>query len=119
MSKLKNAAVTAAVQTYLGQATEAQIAAWKKTHGSITLIKVINPDGAVSVCYLKSADRETASLAYTHIANKKMLDAGAVFLNNCWLGGDERIKTDDRMNITACQYAFEALDLLEGSSEKL
>lgn len=119
MSKNSNAASKAAAQTYLGQATEDQIKAWKQSHGSLTLIKVKNTDGSTSVCYLKGADRETASLAYTHIANKRMIDAGAVFLNNCWLGGDERIKAEDRMYIAACQQAYECLDLAEASSEKI
>jgi|SRR5690606_794681 len=114
-----NAAVTAAKQTYLGQVTDEQIAAWKKSHDTVILIKVKNKDGSTSVCYLKEADRQTASLAYTHIANKRMIDAGAVFLTNCWLGGDERIKTEDRLYIAACQQAYECLDLAESSSEKL
>ncbi|MGJ1366047.1 hypothetical protein [Sphingobacterium spiritivorum] len=118
-SKENNAVETANKQTYLGQASDEQIQAWKAQFGIITLIKIKNRDKSVSVAYLKSPDRQTASLAYTHLANKRMLDAGAVFLNNCWLGGDERMKTDDDMYIAATQYAFESLDLLEGSAEKL
>ena len=106
---------------YLGEATQEQIDAWKATHKteSLLMIKVINADKSTSVCYLKSADRNVASLAYTHIANKKMIEAGGVFMANCWLGGDERIKTDDRMYLAACQQAYEALDLAEATSEKI
>jgi|GEM_PF-1842602 len=114
-----DAAEAAAERHYLGQASAEQVAAWKKAHGTLTLIKVKNTDGAVSACYLRPADRETASLAYTHMANKRLIDAGAVFLANCWLGGDERVRTEDRMYIAACQQAYECPDLAEASSEKL
>lgn len=105
----------------IGEATEEQIAAWKKQTGADQLlrIKVKNNDGSISVCYLKPADRNVSSLAYTHMANKKMIEAGGVFIANCWLGGDERIKTVDRMYIAACQEAYDALDLAEANSEKI
>lgn len=106
---------------YIGEATPEQIDAWKKAKDADHLlqIKVKNRDGSTSVCYLHPADRKVASLAYTHIANKKMIEAGGVFIANCWLGGDERIKTDDRMYIAACQQAYDALDLADAESEKI
>lgn len=104
-----------------GEVTPEQIDAWKAQHNAthLLLIKVKNADGALSVCYLKPADRNVSSMAYTHIANKKMIEAGGVFIANCWLGGDERIKTVDRMYIAACQQAYDALDLAEAESEKI
>lgn len=103
---------------FIGEATPEQIAAWKETHGSVLGIKVKNNDGSTSVCYLKPADRNVSSLAYTHIANKKMIEAGGVFIANCWLGGDERIKTVDRLYLAACQQAYDALDIAEAETEK-
>lgn len=106
---------------YIGEATAEQISVWKESNKTDHLlqIKVKNNDGSTSVCYLKPADRNVSSLAYTHIANKKMIEAGGVFIANCWLGGDERIKTVDRMYIAACQQAYDALDLAEAESEKI
>lgn len=103
----------------IGEATKEQIAAWKKEHGFLIAIKVKNDDGSVSICYLKPADRNTASLAYTHIANKRMSEAGSVFLTNCWVSGDESIKTVDKKYISACNEAYACLDIAEASSEKL
>lgn len=106
---------------FIGEATPDQVDAWKQATGATHLlrIKVKNNDGSASVCYLKPADRNVSSLAYTHIANKKMIEAGGVFIANCWLGGDERIKTVDRMYLAACQQAYDALDLAEAESEKI
>lgn len=104
-----------------GEVTPEQIEAWKAQHNAthLLLIKVKGTDGSTSVCYLKPAGRNVSSMAYTHIANKKMIEAGGVFIANCWLGGDERIKTVDRMYIAACQQAYDALDLAEAESEKI
>jgi hypothetical protein len=106
---------------YIGEATPEQIAAWKEAHNTNELlaIKVKNKDGSTSICYLKKADRNVSSLAYTHIANKRMIEAGGVFIANCWLGGDERIKTVDSLYLAACQQAYDALDIAEAESEKI
>ncbi|MGJ1198838.1 hypothetical protein ACR777_05380 [Sphingobacterium spiritivorum] len=103
----------------LGEVSKEQIEAWKKEHGVVIAIKVKNDDGSTSICYLKVADRNTASLAMSHVANKRTIEAGAVFLSNCWLAGDETIKTVDKKYLAACHQAYDCLDFAEASSEKL
>ncbi len=51
-------------------------------------------------CYLKSPSRKVLSSA-TVIAGKDPIKFGELILKNCWLGGDERIKTDDDLFFAA------------------
>lgn len=71
-----------------GTATAEQIEKWKKDHGDIFKIEVDN-----SVCYLKKPDRKT--MAYVASLGNQPIRANEALLNQCWLGGDETIKTDD------------------------
>jgi len=64
------------------------ISEWKKKHGDIFKADV---DG--SVCYLKKPDRKTMS--YVATLGNNPIRANEVLLENCWLGGDECIKSDD------------------------
>lgn len=71
-----------------GTATAEQIEKWKKAHGDIFKAAVGD-----SVCYLKKPDRKTMSYVATLGSNP--VRANEALLQNCWLGGDEDIKTDD------------------------
>lgn len=73
----------------VGQASPEQIEAWKRQHGKIFSVTV--DDG---VCYLKKPSRK--ALGYASFASKQdPLKFNEVILNDCWLGGDETIRTDD------------------------
>lgn len=52
------------------------------------------------VAYLKSPTRKIISMA-TAIGGKDPIKFGELILKNCWLGGDERIKTDDELFLAA------------------
>ena len=71
-----------------GTATAEQISEWKKKHGDIFKVGVGD-----SVCYMKKPDRKTMS--YVATLGNNPIRANEVLLENCWLGGDESIKTDD------------------------
>jgi hypothetical protein len=71
-----------------GKATAEQISEWKKKHGDIFKVEVGD-----SVCYLKKPDRKTMS--YVATLGNNPIRANEALLENCWLGGDESIKTDD------------------------
>jgi hypothetical protein len=71
-----------------GLATAEQIASWKKEHGDIFQVEVDD-----SVCYLKKPDRKTMS--YVATVGNNPIRANEALLQNCWLGGDDSIKTDD------------------------
>jgi hypothetical protein len=71
-----------------GKATAEQISEWKKKHSDIFKVEVGD-----SVCYLKKPDRKTMS--YVATLGNNPIRANEALLENCWLGGDESIKTDD------------------------
>ena len=72
-----------------GQATPEKIAQWKNLHSEVFKVKVDD-----SVGYLKKPDRTTLK-AITAVANTDPIRSSEILLENCWLGGDESIKTDD------------------------
>ena len=72
------------------KATKEQIAQWKKDHGKAYKIEV---DG--KVCYLRKPSRQATSQHLFHIGQGDLMKADEVLLQNCWLDGDEEIKTDD------------------------
>lgn len=71
-----------------GAVAPEQIEAWKKQHGDVFRAEVDD-----SVCYLKKPDRKTMS--YVASLGNNPIRANEALLQNCWLGGDESIKTDD------------------------
>lgn len=69
--------------------SQQQINEWKKEHGDI--LHVPFSDG--KSCYLKTPTRKILGLAYAKGARDPLASA-EVILKNCWLGGDEEIKTE-------------------------
>jgi hypothetical protein len=78
-----------------GQATPEQMEAWKNLHGDVFEITA-----ADKVAYLKRPDRKTMS-AVSAIAETDPMRCNEIILENCWLGGDEEIKTNDRYFLMA------------------
>jgi hypothetical protein len=72
-----------------GQATEAEIAAWKKKHGKVFQVKTGN-----SVGYIHKPGRRELSYA-SKVGAQNPLDFAEAILTSCWIGGDETIKSDD------------------------
>jgi hypothetical protein len=94
-------------------ATQEQIAEWKQKHGDIFLLKV----GEKS-CYLKSPSRK--AMSYATVAGKTdPIKKFEVILNDAWLGGDEEIKTNDKLFLSSISYLDNLLDLEEANLEKL
>lgn len=71
------------------EATKEQIEGWKAKYNDVFEIKVDD-----KTCYLKKPDRKTLAFALTK-ANTAPLEFGEILINNCWLAGDEEIKTND------------------------
>ena len=98
---------------YKGEASAEQIQAWKEEHGEINCIKVED-----HICYLKKPSRKT--LGYASMAGKNdPFMFNEVILKNCWLGGDEAIKTDDTLFLSACPQIAEMIEIKKSSLEKL
>jgi len=93
-------------------ATEAQISDWKKKYGDVFMIKVGD-----SVCYLKKPDRKTMS--YVATLGNNPIRANEALLQNCWLGGDEDIKTDDEKFFGVSSKLNEIIEIKEAEITKL
>jgi hypothetical protein len=114
----------------IGQATEDQIAAWKKIH-KIDDVFAIKVDG--HVCYVKDFDRASMKYALSQVTTtvdekgkedydfslEKQVEVGEVGLQNGWLGGSESIKQDDKMWISAAMQMGALFRFSEVSLEKL
>jgi hypothetical protein len=93
--------------------TPEQIESWKKHHGDVYMIDV---DGHKA--YLKKPDRKTLSYA-TSVGGKDPIKFNEILLQNCWLGGDEAIKKDDTLFLSAGQVLGELIQVKEASIAKL
>ena len=100
-------------ETLTGQATDAQIKEWKEKHGKVFFIKVQG-----SIGYLKKPSRK--ALSYASVAGQKdPLKFNEVLLNDCWLGGDETIKTDDTKFLSVSQKLAELVEVVEAELGEL
>lgn len=93
--------------------TQEQINAWKKIHGEIFKLKIEDKE-----CFLKTPDRKTLSFA-SSVATKDPLKFSEILLNNCWLGGDEEIKTNNGFFLAASSKISEIIEVKEAELEKL
>ena len=93
--------------------TKEQIQEWKKQYKDIFVISV--EDKKV---YVRTPDRKTLSYAST-LATKDPLRFNEVILENCWLGGDEEIKTDDSLFLAVSSKLPDLIQIKEATLEKL
>ncbi len=92
--------------------------------------KEMIPNGAKYVleiegkkCYLKSITRPVMEQALGLImpltGTPKMITAGELILNSCWISGDEEIKTDPELYVDACLNAVQLIERKSSSLKKL
>ena len=90
-----------------------QIAAFKQKHGEMFKISV---DG--KSCLLRKPNRK--ELSYASVAGKdNPLRFNETILNACWLAGDEEIKTDDTLFLSASAKIADIIEIKEAELEKL
>lgn len=71
------------------KATKEQIATWKAKYGEVFELSADDKH-----CYLHSPSRK--ALGYASMAGKENpLKFNEVILNECWIEGDEELRTDD------------------------
>ena len=93
--------------------TKEQIQEWKKQYKDIFVISVEDKN-----VYLRTPDRKTLSYAST-LATKDPLKFNEVILDNCWLGGDEEIKTNDELFLAVSSKLPDLIQIKEATLEKL
>lgn len=95
------------------EVTKEQIQEWKKKHGKVFKISC---DG--KSCYLKPPSRKT--LGYASVAGKDdPLKFNEVILHDCWLGGDEEIRTDDVLFLSVSSQLANIIQTKEAELEEL
>jgi hypothetical protein len=94
--------------------TQTQIDAWKKKHGDI--FKIAFEDG--KEVFIKKPDRKTLSYAMTK-AQTNPLGFAEVILNNCFLGGDADVKTDDDYFLGASAQLEQVMEVKSAEIKKL
>lgn len=94
-------------------ATQEDINAWKQKHGDIFLVEVEGRNA-----YLKAPGRKELSYAAT-VASKDPMKFNEAILNQCWLAGDEEIKTDDTLFMGVAAKLDEIIQMAEATIKKL
>jgi len=93
-------------------ASAEQIADWKKKYGDVFKV-----EAGDSVCYLKKPDRKT--LSYVATLGNNPIRANEALLQNCWIDGDESIKTDDEKFFGVSAKLNEIVEIKEAEITKL
>lgn len=69
--------------------TDQQLSEWKKKYGDVFEFTVEGKS-----CYMRKPDRKVLAFAMTKVQTDPTGFAEAI-INNCWLGGDEELRTND------------------------
>ncbi len=120
MSEETNTATTKAKIKYVGELEEDELKKLKREHTTLYRIDVpVNDDGSeIAVCYLKKPDRPTlaAAMKYTSSDPMKMNE---ILCTNCWVAGDERIKTVDELFMSASTKLSETFKIRESEIKEV
>lgn len=92
---------------------EEKIETWKKKYGEIFLVEV---DGRSA--YLKKPDRKALGAAAV-IGKTDPMKYNEILLSNCWIEGDEEIKTDDALFLGVSAQLAELIEIKEATIKKL
>lgn len=92
---------------------QSKIDGWKKQFGRVFRLDV---DGHTA--YVKAPDRRTLSLAAVE-GGKDPIKYNEVVLRNCWIEGDEEIKTNDGLFLGASAKLQELIDVKEAELKEL
>lgn len=87
--------------------TQKQIDAWKVEHGAVAALKVADKIG-----YVKKPTRQTISYA-SQAGVKDPMAFNEIILEQCWLGGDEEIKTDTGLFMSVSAQLTKLINIQE------
>ena len=104
----------------IGQVSDDQINVWAVKYKEIQVITVENHVG-----YLRPFTRKEAFLALGNVEINKAMNLekyariGEVALLNCWLGGSEKLRSQDDLFVAAAMKAGEMLEFLDADLKKV
>lgn len=90
----------------------------KKQHGEVYEIITIDSDGSEIKCWLRKPNRNDLRPILAMIG-QDVIRANEILLNSCWLGGDERVKTDDDLFFQASSVISELISFKVGEIKKV
>ncbi|MDN3621346.1 hypothetical protein QWY81_17900 [Polaribacter undariae] len=102
-----------------GNVSKAQLEAWKKKYGKVFKISVKVSEKDTAIGYLRTPNRDHKAIGLSLYHQNKILETGEFLLQNCWLGGDDRLKDDEKVADSAAIQANKIVNFLEGSSEEI
>ena len=94
-------------------ATPEQIEEWKKKHGAVFELTIEDKS-----CILRKPTIKEISAA-TAVGQKDPLAFNGVILTNCWLAGDEEIKTNSDYFLAAGGKLGKIIEIKESEIKKL
>lgn len=97
----------------MAEVTKEQIESWKKKHGDVF---EVNVDGRTA--YLKRPDRKVLGAASV-LGKDDPMKYNETLLENCWLGGDEEIKTDDSLFLGVSSVLAEIIEIKKAEIKKI
>lgn len=101
-----------------GGITQGQLDGWKKSGFTVHQIDVIVDENDTATCYITKPRRDHVAVAMSLYAKDKILECGEFILNNAWLGGDDRCKTNEDIAMSAAVQASSTIKFLESSIKK-
>lgn len=82
-----------------GAITDAHIQQWKQKYGKVMEVRV-EDENTIYTGYFHRPNMETMS-AVNKLAKTDEIKGSMIMFDNCWLGGDEMMKTDAVIKISA------------------
>ena len=97
-----------------------QLAQLKAEHGDVRTLTLTDEDTGevVATAYLKRPGRPIVARAVSLLSQSKVLEAGEHLLENCFVGGDQRVLQDEWLKMSAAMKAVEIVKLLDGELKK-
>ncbi|MCD8030078.1 MAG: hypothetical protein LUF04_10385 [Bacteroides sp.] len=92
---------------------EQKISEWKEKYGEVFQVEV---DGHVA--YLRKPTRKALGAAAV-VGKSDPMKYNEILLTNCWLEGDEEIKTDDSLFLGVSAQLAELIEIKEATLKKL
>lgn len=100
-------------QTKKGNIAPEQIEEWKKKYKKVYTLKVTVSKDDIAIGYLRKPSRDHKAVALSLYAQNKILESGEFLRDNCWLGGDDRLKSNEDIADTAAVQASGIVKFLE------
>lgn len=98
---------------------EQKIKQWKEKYGVVHQIDVpLEDESQVATAYFRKPDLQLISAA-AKFSESDPIKSGNILFENCWLGGDELVKSDDEARLSAIQALGQIFKVRTAAIKKL